>query len=144
MESQPTHCPKVEVPPGVAVKVTVDPLAKLAVQFPAQLRPVGELVTVPEPVPTKATLRVDVPEPEPDPVPVKQTTLAVMYPVTIDPLDLIPPALLLVFTVAETKVPPQTLPVAVIMPVEPTVTICGVFEAHVTRLVMSLVTGGWM
>jgi hypothetical protein len=50
----------------------------------------------------------------------------------------------LVVTVAEIIVPPQDTPVAVISPVEFTVTICGVFELHVTWFVMSLVTGGWM
>ena len=43
---------------------------------------------------------------------------------------------------AETSVLPQEPPVAVIVPVESTVTICGVFEFQVTWLVMSLVTGG--
>ncbi|HXY02847.1 MAG TPA: hypothetical protein VEI49_04675 [Terriglobales bacterium] len=65
-------------------------------------------------------------------LPVKQVTFAVIVPVTIAPEEEIPPVLLFVFTVAEIKVFPQAWPVAVINPVELTVTICGVFEVHVT------------
>jgi len=56
-------------PLGVAVNVTV-PLVKCELHVVAQLRPEGELVTVPEPVPAKFTVRVG---PE-----LKQTTFAVM------------------------------------------------------------------
>jgi len=77
-------------------------------------------------------------------LPVKQTTFAVIVPVTTAPDEDMPPALLFVVTVAEIMEPPQALPVTVIRPVASTVTICGVFEVHVTWLVMSLVTGGCM
>jgi len=64
---------------GVAINVTVVPLAKLAEQVPAvlaQLSPNGELLTVPVPVPAKLTVSVGcVP---PLPVPVKHTTFAVI------------------------------------------------------------------
>jgi hypothetical protein len=66
-----------------------------------------------------------------------------MYPVTAAPDEETPDPSALVVTVAETKVPPQACPVAVNRPAELTVNICGVFDAHVTWLVMSLVTGGW-
>jgi hypothetical protein len=65
-----------------------------------------------------------------------------MEPVTSAPDDDIPPELLFVVTVAEISAPPHAAPVTVITPVEFTVTSCGVFEVHVTLLVMSLVTGG--
>ena len=64
VESQPDQPPNVD-PLGVAVNVTV-PLVKCALHVVAQLRPEGELVTVPEPAPAKFTVRVG---PEP-----KQTT----------------------------------------------------------------------
>jgi hypothetical protein len=73
---------------------------------------------------------------------VGHTTLAVILPVTTAPAEDIPPSLLFFVTVAEMMVPPQASPVAVIKPVELTVTICGVFEDQVTWFVMSLVTGG--
>ena len=65
-----------------------------------------------------------------------------MYPVTIAPDEEMPPELLFVLAVAETKVPPHESPVTVRSPAVSTVIICGVFEAQVTWLVMSLVTGG--
>lgn len=52
------------------------------------------------------------------------------------------PMLLFVFTVAEMREPPQAEPVAVSRPFESTVAMSGVFDAHVTWLVMSFVTGG--
>jgi hypothetical protein len=105
-----------------------------------QLKPVGELVTFPDPFPRKVNVRAG--DPVPPPLAVKQTTFAVMKPVTSAPDDEIPPELLLVVTVAEISVAPHVAPVTVITPAEFTVTICGVFEVHVTLLVMSLVTGG--
>lgn len=74
----------------------------------------------------------------------KQVTLAVIFPVTTAPFEANPPSVLFLVTVAEMSVLPQACPVAVIRPVELTVTICGVFDTHVTWLVMSLVAGGWM
>ena len=94
-------------------------------------------MTVPDPAPAKVTVRAG-----PVPLLLKHTTLAVMNPVTIAPDDEIPPELLLVFTVAEMIVPPHATPVTVITPAESTVIICGVFEVHVTWLVMSLVATG--
>jgi len=141
---QPPDQPANEEPTGVAVRVTVVPLGKLALQLPAelaQLSPTGELATVPEPAPAKSTVRIG---PPPPPVPVKQTTFAVIVPVTIAPDEDNPPTLLFVVTVAETREPPQAKPVAVNRPVELTVNICVSFEAQVTWFVMSLVTGGWM
>ena len=120
--------------------MTAVPLAKLALQFVAQLIPEGVLVTLPVPAPAKATVSIG-PEP-PEPVPVKQTTFACIDPVTIAPDEDLFPVLPFVFTVAETRVPPQVTPVAVIRPVELTVTICMSFEPQVTWSVMSLVTGG--
>jgi hypothetical protein len=105
----------------------------------AQLIPKGELVTVPEPLPAKLTVRTGAP-----PVLVKQTTFAVIDPVTMAPDEDSPPALLFVVTVAETREPPQAKPVAVSSPVELTENICVSFEAQVTLFVMSLVTGGWI
>ena len=120
-------------PTGVAVRVTEVPLGKLALQLPAelaQLSPTGELATVPVPVPAKSTVRIG--PPPPPPVPVKQTTFAVIVPVTIAPDEDRPPTLLFVVTVAETSEPPQKKPVAVNRPVELTVNICVSFEAQVT------------
>jgi hypothetical protein len=136
VESQPADQPP-NVPLGAAVNITMVPLGKLVLQLVAQLRPAGELVTVPVPVPAKVTVRIG-------PEPVKHVTFAVMEPVTIAPDEDRPPLLLFVVFVAETRVFPQKSPVAVIRPVEVTVTICGVFEVQTTWSVMSLVTGGWI
>jgi hypothetical protein len=127
---------------GAALSATVVPLGNGAAQGPGlkQLKPCEESVTAPEPFPKKVTVRAGAPAPPP--LLVKHTTLAVMEPVTIAPDDEIPPELLFVFTVAEMIVPPHAAPVTVITPEESTVIICGVFELHVTWLVMSLVTGG--
>jgi hypothetical protein len=127
---------------GAALSVTVVPLANEATQGEGlkQLKPCEELVTAPDPFPRNVTVRAG--EPAPPPLLVKHTTFAVMDPVTIAPDDEIPPELLFVFTVAEMIVPPHAAPVTVITPEESTVIICGVFEVHVTWLVMSLVTGG--
>ena len=61
----PVHPPplqpvKVEPAAGVAVRVMVVPLAKLAEQVAPQLIPAGELVTVPLPVPAGVTVRAKV------------------------------------------------------------------------------------
>src|SRR6266480_4051079 len=133
-ESQPDQPPNVD-PLGVAVNVRVVPLGKCALHVVAQLRPEGELVTVPEPGPgEKFTVRVG---PEP-----KQTTFAVMLPVTIAPDESRFPELLFVVTVAETRALPQATPVTTNRPAGVTVTMSGVFEFQVTWSVMSLVTGG--
>jgi hypothetical protein len=134
VESQPVQPPN--VPLGTAVNVTMVPLANPALQLLMQISPAGELVTVPLPRPAKFTARIG--------EPLKHVTFAVMVPVTIAPDEDKPPLLVFVFTVAEIRVPPQARPVAVIRPVVFTVTICGVFEAQITWLVMSLVTGGWI
>ena len=55
-----------------------------------------------------------------------------MEPVTRAPDEDIFPALLFVVTVAEIRVLPQASPVAVITPVELTVTICGVLDTQLT------------
>lgn len=49
---QPVNVAPVE---GIAIRVTFDPLAKLALQVDPQLIPTGALVTVPEPVPDLVT-----------------------------------------------------------------------------------------
>jgi hypothetical protein len=89
------------------------PLGKGALHVPtelAQLRPVGLLVTCPEPVPRKVRVILGPeppPPPPPVPPPVKQTRLPVIYPVTMAPFEETPPELVLVLTVADTKVLPQ-------------------------------------
>ena len=133
--SHPDQPPNVELPLGTAVIATVVPDAKPALHVPAQLRPAGELVTVPEPAPAKSTVSV---------TPEKHTTLAVIYPVTRAPVDEIFPGLLFVVTVAEMRALPHARPAAVNTPVELTVAMSGVFEAQVTMLVISFVTGGWI
>jgi hypothetical protein len=70
-------------------------------------------------------------------------TFAVIFPVTTAPGEDNPPSVLFLVTVAEIRVFPHACPVAVIRPEELTVTICGVFDTHVTWLVISLVAGGW-
>src|SRR5262249_32090329 len=52
----PPHPAKTEPAPGVAVKVTEVPVAKLAVQTVLQVSPAGALVTVPVPAPETVTL----------------------------------------------------------------------------------------
>jgi len=60
----PVHAPlqpaKVEPVVGVSAKMTLVPLAKLALQVPGQLMPAGVLVTVPLPVPAAVTVRGNV------------------------------------------------------------------------------------
>ena len=51
MESHPLQPPKVDPELGVAVTLIAVPLAKLALQFAAQLIPEGLLVTLPVPKP---------------------------------------------------------------------------------------------
>lgn len=146
-ESHPTQLPNTDVPVAVAVNVTGVPLAYWVRHGFGleQLRPAGSLVTVPTPFPAKVSVNAGDPAPLPPPLElVKQTTFAVMNPVTTAPDEVSPPALVFVVTVAEMSVPPHDAPVAVTRPVESTVTICGVFDVHVTWLVMSLVTGGWI
>jgi hypothetical protein len=128
-------------PFGVAVNVTAVPLVKVPLQVLAHPSPEGELVTIPEPVPAKFTVRFGDPPP---PVALKHFTFAVMKPVTIAPDEDIFPMLWFVVMVAEIRVLPQERPVAVARPVELTVTMSGVFEVQVTWAVMSLVTGGCM
>lgn len=130
--------PKVDPVLGVAVNVTGVPLVKLALHTVGQLIPPGALLTVPLPPPARATVRTG---PDPPELPVKQTTLAVIDPVTIAPAEDTVPELFVVI-VAETMVPPQSTPVAVTKPVELTVAMPGVPDAQVTWPVMSLVTGG--
>ena len=128
--SHPDHPAKTVF--GVAVRTTVVPETNAAKHgFPVQDKPAGELVTVPVPG-AVANCTVNS-----GPVPVKQTTLAVMLPITIafEPLPL-------AGVVAVTTALPQASPVAVSRPVEFTVTICGVFDDHVTSFVRSLVPGG--
>jgi len=109
----------------------------------AQLKPEVELVIVPVPLPRKLTVKVGSAPLPPLLVLVKQTTFAVIYPVTTAPDEDKPDPSVFVCRVAETRVPPQARPVAVSRPVELTVNICVVFETHVTWFVISLVTGGW-
>ena len=131
--SHPTQLVKDEPLFGTAVSVIVVPDAKLAPHVPAQLRPGGELVTVPDPLPAKSTVKVS---------PEKHTTLAVMYPVTRAPCDEIFPLLRFVVTVAEMRASPHATPAALSTPAELTVAMPGVFEAQVTVFVISFVAGG--
>jgi hypothetical protein len=130
----------------VAVSVRAVPLVirKAHGVGAAQFIASAESIAVPEPLPPKATVRTGEPAP-PLPLLVKQTTFAVINPVTTAPDDDIPPALLPVLTVAEINVPPQDSPVAVSKPVAAsTVNIWGVFDDQVAWFVMSFVTGGWI
>jgi len=139
--SHPSQLPNAEPEFGAAVREIADPAEKVPLQAVAQPSPAGVLVTVPNPAPEKFTVRRKELPPDP-PEPVKQITFACIVPVTIAPEEERLPALLFVWTVAEIKVLPHALPVAVIRPVESTVTICGVLEAQTTWFVISFVTGG--
>jgi hypothetical protein len=76
---------------------------------------------------------------------VGQTTVAVISPVTMAPVDDTLPMLWLVVKVAEIRAAPQASPVAVTRPVAAsTVAISGVFDFQTTWSVMSLLTGGCM
>ena len=59
----PLHPAKVEPAAALADKVTLVPLAKLALQVPGQLMPGGVLETVPLPVPARVTVRGNVAAP---------------------------------------------------------------------------------
>ena len=144
-ESHPVQLSNTDEPVAVAVRVTGVPLAYWVRHGVGleQLRPGGALATVPAPRPAKVRVRTGDPVPPPLEL-VKQTTFAVMNPVTTAPDEESPPVLVFVVSVAETSVPPHDSPVAVSKPVASTVNICGVFELQVTWFVMSLVTGGWM
>lgn len=88
----PPQPAKLEPLPGVAVRVTVAPLLKLAVQLAPQLIPAGELVTVPLPVPALVTLRAKL---VPEVLKVAVTDLAalmvrVQLPVPVQPPPLQP------------------------------------------------------
>jgi hypothetical protein len=138
---QPDHDTFVDGAVGVAVNVSGVPLTNAALQEPGHVIPDGVLVTVPVPLVMLTVKRGELPPP---PVPVKQTTFACMLPVTMAPFEVRFPELLFVCTVAEISEPPHAPPVAVINPVELTMTICGSLVPHTTSFVMSLVTGGWM
>ena len=149
----PVHPPPLQPPntdgaTGVAVSRTVVSAGKLVTHeicVLAQLNSEGETITVPVPPPAKLSVRVGSPPPLPPPPPLeltKQTTLAVIEPVTTAPDADRPLASAFVCTVAEIRVLPQAAPVAVSRPVELTVNISGVLDAQVTWSVMSLVTGG--
>jgi hypothetical protein len=114
VESHPVHPPN--VPFGDAVKVIAVLEGNVAVHEASQLSPAGTLVMVPVPGPAKLTASVG---------PTKQTTLVVMVAVTIAPDDL--PLLM----VAEIKVLPQPMPVAVTKPEVFTVAMSGVLDVHV-------------
>src|SRR5690606_7254773 len=61
--SQPDQPPNAEIASGTAVKVTLVPASKGAVQVAPQSMPAGTLVTVPPPEPASTTLRL-VPPPQ--------------------------------------------------------------------------------
>lgn len=145
MLSQPTQLAEVEAPVGVAVNVTVVPAAKLALHELEQPIPGGELLTVPVPDPAKSTVSAgwfDVPAKPGHPGTFRSLTVTAMVAVTMAPDELRFDVLLFVFTVAETKLPPQSMPAGDSRPVGVTVTTPGVFEAHVTWSVMSFCTAG--
>ena len=79
---------------GAAVSITVLPAANCPTHDAGapqgRAKPAGELVTVPNPAPTKVTVRVT------DPLVTKQITFPVIDPVTTAPEEEIPPALVLV------------------------------------------------
>lgn len=132
-ESQPTQLANCDVPIGLAVSVTTVPVMNWARQGVGleQLRPMGRLVTVPEPLPKKVSVRAG-DEPPPPPELPKQVTFPVMNPVTAAPEEEMPPALVFVVTVADMSEAPHDAPVTVTTPAESTVIICGVFDVHVT------------
>src|SRR5437667_10121382 len=60
VQPPPLQPVKAELAPGLAVRVTAVPLAKLAEQVATQLIPAGLLVTVPDPVPASVTVSAKV------------------------------------------------------------------------------------
>lgn len=79
-EQAPLHPEKIDPELATAVSVTEVPLAKLAVldeQVEPQLIPVGELVTVPEPVPAFVTVKLS------EAVPPLKLAATAAYPVTV-------------------------------------------------------------
>ncbi len=134
------HITDVEGGVGEAVNVIGVPLTKLWLHdtaVDAQLRPGGELLMLPVPVPKKSTVSVG-------PVVLRQATFAVIELLMIAPDEGRFPTLWFVITVAETRAFPQAKPAGDNRPVEVTVTMFGVFEFQITWSVMSLLTGGWM
>ena len=116
--SQNCHPPN--VPLVAAVKVIgPEPAGRVIAHVAEQKVFPGDAVTEPVPAPANVTVRVTFPLV----VPVKQTTLAVMEPVTSAPVDGRSPALKLLVTVAEIMVLPHASPTAVARPVELTITI---------------------
>ena len=129
--SQPTQLTKFDPPVPVAVNVTVEPVVNWARHGVglAQLRPMGELVTVPAPLPEKVSVKAGDEPPPPAPA---QVTLPVMNPVTTAPEEEMPPELVFVVTVAEMSVAPHVAPVTVTRPAESTVIIFVVLDAVVS------------
>jgi len=121
-EGQFPHPPKVPLVAAVAVIGPV-PTGKLiahgVVLGQTVFEPGADTVTDPVPVPGNVIVSCAMPAA----VPVKQTTLAVMEPVTSAPVDGRSPALKLLVTVAEIMVLPHASPTAVARPVELTITI---------------------
>ena len=81
VESQPPQPTNTELPVGVAVNWIGIPLTKLWLHGPAvdgQVRPAGELVTFPVPVPGKVTVSIG-------PVVLRQATFAVIELLMIAP-----------------------------------------------------------
>jgi len=85
------HPPKV---PAVEAVSVIGPVlrGKLTLQFVWQMKPEGDMETDPVPAPKKSMVKIA----DPLLVPVKQTTFAVILPVTIAPDELRPPVLELV------------------------------------------------
>ena len=104
MLSHPAQPPNVPLV-AAAVRVTVVPVGKLPVHVEPPLneqpKPEGELETVPAPAPEESIVTVG-------PVPVKQTTFAVINPVTAAPEDDTPDPSAFVVTEAETMAPPHS------------------------------------
>jgi len=88
---------KVEPPAGAAVRVTAEPLGKLAEQVAPQLIPTGELVTVPLPVPAGMTVSAKVGRAKVAVTVVAAETVTVQVPVPeqpppVQPVKVEPPA----------------------------------------------------
>ena len=120
-------------PPGVAVRVTLDPSGKYAVHpapEPLQLIPGGLLVTVPVPAPTRYTLSDGRPVP-----PLPGLTVRFEVPTISEPSCACAFAVMTV----EQLVPPH--PTAVASPDESIVAMPTSLDAHVTVSVISTVVG---